>query len=463
VIKVETLKSCQLIVKSYGKLPAGDFCYSTDTRSLVEGNGFLAIVGENFDGHNFIGKALELGASVVFFNSSKYLEIESHINQYPDRYFVECKDTISFIQELASHHLKWWRGLNPSAPVVAITGSNGKTTTKDMVTHLLNGIFGESVVSTEKNFNNHLGVPYTLLNICADTKAVVLEMGTNHPGELKVLCDIAQPSCGIITNIGMSHLEFFKNEEDVFKEKRVVFDSVMSASKNQGVFVVDGSDQHLKTLPAGKNVIFLCEGENLELNVKNAVLNVNALELNIENEHLTGAHNYFNLSAALSLCLALYPDEIENFKSGSKSFVPGRNRSSWVEHLGLKVFLDAYNANPSSMKASIKGFHQEIISDGYQDDQALYILGDMNELGPSSAKFHREMGQFASEQGVKNAIFVGKFAADYQKSFTGKSYLFEKISELSFKELSGILNGIKIVFVKGSRSLQLESFLDITP
>jgi UDP-N-acetylmuramoyl-tripeptide--D-alanyl-D-alanine ligase len=431
-------------LKIHGKLKEGNTTLSFDSRKHIKGQGFLALKGENFDASIFAAEVLERGCPLLICHENTL-----DYKKYPQTVFIEVSDTLDYIQELSHLHLLDWK--KDDKKVIGITGSNGKTTTKEMLYHLLDTAYPGAIHKTEGNFNNHLGVPFTLLGLKDDHQVAIVEMGTNHPGEIAALCKLACPDNGIITNIGPAHLEFFGTVEKVFEEKRKLLEYV----KGKGAFVINSDDPFLKTIKPFSGLItfgkenFSCEGHV-------AVLN----DIVLRNDHLTGRHNFENLAFAFLLSYSLFPLKKEAFIFAASNFKPRNNRSSWIEKGDKKFFLDAYNANPVSMKASLNAFIKFTEIYKIPQEDCLFILGDMNELGEESETFHQNMGSYLNELSVKNVAFLGKFSSNYGKGYKNPSKIYLDKLNLE-KDWPKLKKSFKYFFLKGSRSLQLESLLDI--
>ncbi len=418
------------------------FSVSTDSRKIFSEQIYLALKGKNFNGASFINDVLKKGVSfIIFEHSLEYSDLIKKLAiEHPSKTFVEVKNSEKFLQKMAVARLEEWKK-NKKGFVIGITGSNGKTTTKELLFFLLNGLFPNKIACTQGNLNNHLGVPLTLLSIKEDHEHVIVEMGTNHPGEIPFLCSLVRPNVGIITNIGESHLEFFDTKKNVFLEKSELYHSVM---RENGIFLLNNRDEFLKTLPINKKIVF-----------------PNQWNLASQNSHIREEYNRENLDNVLSLAMTLFPEKREDLKElALKAFLPENNRSQWMKIHNSLIFLDAYNANPSSMKASLNAFENEIKRLNFSKDDAAIIVGDMNELGSLSQEAHKELGELLRKKDYKHVYFIGRFTSFYEEGFQNSCRSFPQVSEV--KDIfSEILSRFKCVFIKGSRSLQLESLVDI--
>ncbi len=444
------IKNSKPLVKIHGSVQEGLFEICTDSRKYESGQIFYAINGEKFDGFDYIDSVLEKKCPIVIFESTEKNLKKLETLKLDETCFVEVENSIAYLQDLGRHRRDDFK--KTGGVIIGITGSNGKTTHKEMLKAILESVFGDKVHSTKGNLNNHIGVPMTLLDLEEKHRVCILEMGTNHPGEIPALCEIGDHDHGMITNIGQSHLEFFHTEGNVFKEKRALFDHV--ERKGNGFFVVPSSDVFLSTLE-GKTLTktnFKKTGNKVEFEVAGGTFE-------FETDKLGGEYNYSNMVTCLSLVCLIYPDKAEQFLNAAMNYeLPEMNRANWVTRGATKVFMDAYNANPSSMKVSLEYFFTFLEKNGVDQKNALVILGDMNELGDKSSDYHREMGEILNKYQHSQSIFVGRFASDYlDGAKSGET--FSSCRDLI--ESKPALENVTHAFIKGSRSLQLESLIDI--
>lgn len=460
----QILHKCKSISKTIGVLPEFEFQICTDTRKLNSSSLFVALKGEKFDAHEFINSNLFSKAKFFVVDISFEVKANEFQKLNPEVSFILVSDTLLFLQEFSKNFLNAWRELDSTHHVIAISGSNGKTTHKEMLRHLLGSVFIDQIVATEKNNNNHLGVPLTILNITKNTKNLILELGSNHPGEIKALCDIAHPELGVVTNIGSTHLEFFSTEENVFKEEGYLYEDIKNNVASFKRFYINTFDQYLKTFKkesycktfGEKNCDYVFSYKNNSIEVTK-----DAKTYILSNPNIIGRHNFHNLAVSFCIAIDLYPEKASQFEKAASNFTPRDNRSIWTQYENVKVFLDAYNANPSSMKISLTAFIDYLKEQSISFDDVLFILGDMNELGTNGPGYHEDIGSYLNSSAVKNVRFIGKFADFYGKNFhfDQKKYADAKI----YKQIDFLkdLKKYKILFLKGSRSLQLESILDI--
>jgi len=450
VINSKYLEHSSPLVKIHGNVPEGTFQICTDSRKYQSGELFYSINGEKFDGFDYVENVLSHECPIVVFESSEKNSDKLKQLDQTKTCFIEVVNTIDYLQSLAIKRRDEFK--QSGGVILGITGSNGKTSHKEMMKAMLESVFGDKVHSTKGNLNNHIGVPLTLLDLKENHSICILEMGTNHPGEIPALCKLGDHDHGLITNIGASHLEFFHTEANVFKEKRALFDHVQA--KGTGKFVVPGSDPFLSTLE-GKTLSktsYSKTGNKVEFEVDGTTFE-------FETDKLGGNYNYSNMVTCLSLLCLVYPEHAEKFlESASKYELPEMNRANWVEKGGKRIFLDAYNANPSSMKVSLDYFNQFLKSENVSSTKSLWFLGDMNELGDKSAEYHKEIGAILKSFGHKNLVFVGRYASDYLDGAEA-GQKFETVEKVLKEGIE--TSGISHVFIKGSRSLQLESLLDI--
>ncbi len=435
---------------------------NTDSRSFQAGETFVALVGDNFDAFNYIEGVLNQDAKVVvathtqeradLFNALSVL--------YPKTLFITVTDTLLFIQELATVHMEVWKKADSSRIVIGVTGSNGKTTHKEMIYFLMNEVLPGKVLATKGNLNNHIGVPLTIFRLGKKHKVAIIEMGMNHSGEIKVLCDIAKPQHGMITNIGAAHIEFLKTMENIFKEKGTLYDSVVKNSKGKGMFVVNGDDQYLRKLK--KTMGLTTYGEKngdvkIAINEGEIVFNMNKTSVLINNKNIFEHHNLKNLAGTAIFAMKLFPKKIKLIEAAASKYQqPSMNRSQWENN----IFLDAYNANPSSMRVSLDSFVTIMKNKGVSLDDCYFILGDMNELGDHAAPMHKEIAAHVKELGIKNITFLGRYREFYKEGYPNPTSNY--LTKEEFRdEWIKIKKSYKFIFIKASRSLQLESLMKV--
>ena len=409
---------------------------STDTRKIEKDSLFVALKGDNFDANTFAKEALEKGAKYVVIDNPTYLI---------DNRTLLVKDSLVALQELAKHH-RTFLGL----PIIALTGSNGKTTTKELIHAVLSKKY--NTLATIGNLNNHIGVPLTLLRFTKETEIGIVEMGANHQKEIEFLCQIAQPDYGYITNFGKAHLEGFGGVEGVIKGKSEMYDYLRG--NNKMVFVnVDDSIQNEKTATVKRF--------SFAVNMPKSDVKITAVEANpmvkitynnlLINSHLIGIYNANNINAAITIGNYFKVSD-EQIKEAIENYIPENNRSQLIQKGGNEIILDAYNANPSSMTAAITNFIQ------LEKENKIAILGDMFELGKESLSEHKKIVELLENQKSIQTYFIGK---DFYSNRINSNHLhfFEDFNSFSkFIEANKPTNSLLII--KGSRGMALERILE---
>jgi len=409
---------------------------SIDTRKILPNSFFVAIKGDHFDANTFAKEALEKGAKYVLMDNSDY---------FIDERTIVVKDSLMALQALAKFHRNYLQ-----LPIIALTGSNGKTTTKELIQVVLSKKFRTK--ATLGNLNNHIGVPLTLLSFDTNTQIGIVEMGANHQKEIEFLCDIAQPDYGYITNFGKAHLEGFGGVEGVIKGKSEMYTFLSQHGK--AVFVnLEDPLQVVKT-KAMRVVSF-------GLNKPEAFVNIAAVSANpfvkiqwattTINSHLIGLYNANNINAAITIG-KYFEVEDNAIQQAIEGYIPENNRSQLVHKNTNEIILDAYNANPSSMAVAIANFSQ------LEKENKIAILGDMFELGTDSIVEHKTLVDLLLKETTITCYFIGK---DFYQSQTAKSHLhfyetFEKFIEALQKEPLQH----KMILIKGSRGMALERTLE---
>ena len=408
---------------------------STDSRHIEPASVFFALKGERFDGNDFALEVAEQGIASLVVADRQSLPDHPRI--------VKVKDSLEALQGLALYHRLMMKHLK----VLAITGTNGKTTTKELVSTVLSRKY--HTIYTQGNFNNHIGVPLTLLRITPDTEFAVVEMGANHPGEIKTLANLACPDYGIITNIGKAHLEGFGSFEGVIKTKNELYDNLRSDNKTA---FVNSDNPLLMDLSKGLNR-HTYGTVNAECVVKPATcdpyLSV-SWEGHILQTHLVGNYNFENVAAAIAV--GRYFGVSDNdIKEALESYQPTNSRSQVIEGKN-HIIMDAYNANPTSMSASLKNFRNIC------GDNALLILGDMRELGDASEQEHKAILDLLKTSGFRHAFLVGPCFSQFNNS---PDYLtFANVDDLLAYLGQHPVEG-RTILVKGSHSIQLEKTLPL--
>ena len=460
------LKNYKTFKKAFGKLSEDKVTLCTDTRNYSNQSAFLAISGDNYNAFQFISSPIEHGCKNIIFseNSINISLLEKYLEQYPDVTFILVDDSIRFLQEHAKNISMRFQAQGNK--LICISGSNGKTTTKEMLAYILEGL-GLNIIKTQKNNNNHIGVPLTLLQISDKTEYAIVELGSNHPGEIETLCDIAQPNIGVVTNIGFTHMEFFPELDDVFKEEAFLFHHIANKNVKQKIFFQNLNDDYIKTLPnLASSVSFGPKFSDYQLNAESIsgqiIFKGDAYEVN--NSNITGKHNFFNLCVSIAITHKVTGLDIEKICEVAQDFKPTANRSQWLDLNGTKIFLDAYNANPSSMEVAINAFEDFLEKNNVKHKEACVILGDMNELGEKCAAHHEGLGKLVGQKKFGSTIFVGRYANYYTSGLqdTREVKKFDTTANLIELFRSKLICDYKYIFIKGSRSLQLEALVDIT-
>ena len=408
----------------------------TDTRKLKPGDIFFALKGPSFNGNEFAKKAIDEGAS--------YAVIDEQEFEIPGKTIL-VNDVLTALQQLAKHHRRQF-----SIPFIAITGSNGKTTTKELIHAVLATTY--KTYTTEGNLNNHIGVPLTILKIKNDAEIAVIEMGANHIGEIASYCQIALPTHGLITNCGKAHLEGFGSEEGVRKAKGELFDFLRTLTHGNAFVMWDYDylQQMSKGIPGiikyGTKGDAHVIGEVFKTNPLLEVKIVQGLDNGGIKTQLVGEYNLPNVLAAVTVGKFFKVPETK-IKSAIENYVPSNSRSQLIQKGTNRIVLDAYNANPSSMKLAIDNFSK------INGDKIL-ILGSMAELGKESEKEHRELIEQIKDHQWKDVVLVGN---EFQK-ISHPFHQFKNSDEVrSWMQKQEFEN--KNILIKGSRSMQMEKVL----
>lgn len=407
-----------------------------DTRKIIENSFFVALKGERFDANTFAKEALQKGASFVLIDNAEF---------YIDQRTILVENTLETLQELATFHRQYLK-----LPIVALTGSNGKTTTKELINVVLSKKF--KVKATIGNLNNHIGVPLTILSFTTDTQIGIVEMGANHQKEIQFLCQIAQPDYGYITNFGKAHLEGFGGVEGVIKGKSEMYDYLKANHKN--VFVnLDDAIQEEKTKSFNRITFSQLNKEAsvpIQKVAANPLVTIQFNDVTI-NSHLIGLYNANNINAAIAI--GLYFDITnEDIKAAIEAYIPDNNRSQLISKGTNEIILDAYNANPSSMKVAIDNFVQ------LENESKMMILGDMFELGDESAQEHKSIIQLVGQNHQVTAVFVGEHF--YENKIEQSNLVFFKTFDDFSNYIHNHIPDQSILLIKGSRGMSLERTLD---
>ncbi len=411
----------------------------TDTRKIINDSLFFALKGECFDGNMFAREALKQGCAFAIIDDKQY--------QFDDRYIL-VDDVLATLQNLAKHHRK-----QLNIPFIGITGTNGKTTSKELINSVLSKKFRTH--ATKGNLNNHIGVPLTILEIDNNTEIAIIEMGANHPQEIEILCNIADPDYGIITNIGRAHLEGFGSFQGVINTKKELFNYIY---KKSGSIFINSDDKLLMDI--SKGIHKFTYGSKLGADSKGKYIQASpymVMELHSTKgilyvcSKLIGDYNYHNAMSAACIGRFFDIDDIK-IKEAIESYIPSNNRSQLIKTNNNTLIVDAYNANPTSMIAAIKNFTN------ITNNTKSLILGDMLELGKNSKEEHEKIITLLLEKKLKNVYLVGDIF--YSLSSKHDYNIFKNIFELLYFLKN---NPIKeqTILLKGSRGIKLEECIKL--
>jgi UDP-N-acetylmuramoyl-tripeptide--D-alanyl-D-alanine ligase len=420
---------------------------SIDSRKIENGNLFFALKGPNFNGNQFAMEAIEKGALFSIIDEPDKLENHPQI--------IPTENVLRSLQDLAKYHRTQFQGT-----VFALTGSNGKTTTKELIAAVLKQKY--KVHYTPGNYNNLIGLPFTLLNMPPETEFLILEMGANGPGEIQALCDIAQPDSGLITNIGKAHLEGFGSIEGVKKAKSDLYQSL---KKTNGTVFVNLDENYLEELSrtSSKRVFYgkknqtyshqLSLSASMEKSFPQICINYRwkGEPEKIVNSQLPGAYNFGNIISAIVVA-KFYGLNDKQLAEGIYSYQPKNNRSQWIKLDENQFYMDAYNANPSSMRASLFDFLDNC------PDQPVLILGDMREVGKASFNEHQSLVNelYNIQDKFKELWLVG---TEFQKVTTNENTLKFKNSTEAAQYFKNRNYTGATFFLKGSRGIELEKII----
>ena len=413
-----------------------DVC--TDTRKITKDCFFVALKGGNFDGNAFANQALNNGAALALVDDP---------NICVDHRYILVEDSLKALQDLASYHRK-----KLNIPVIAIVGSNGKTTSKELISSVLSQ--SKNILFTPGNFNNHIGLPLTLLMLKQSHQLAVIEMGANHVNENALLCEIALPDYGLVTNNGKDHLEGFGSIEGVIQSNKELYDYLRA---NNGTAFVNIQDAKLMEMSLGIESRITYSANHIDKEfkadytcyAKTLQPKINFLLDGIEIEsNLSGDYNFDNIMAAIVIGLHFGLNE-EEIKAGIEAYKPTNLRSQLIEKEENRIFLDAYNANPSSMELSIRNFMQ------MEGPNKLLILGDMFEMGKYEAEEHQYIVDYCKTISGIEVWLVGKAFCKTNSFFRKFEETADVIDELKTNPMQS-----KFVFLKGSRGMKLESLID---
>lgn len=416
---------------------------STDTRTIEKGSIFFALKGEHFNGNLYVREAFNKGASYV---------VVDETGGSDHRNTIVVENCLTCLQQLARYHRK-----QINIPVIAITGTNGKTTTKELIASVLSQKY--SVCATKGNLNNHIGVPFSLLSISGENEIAIVEMGANHVGEIATLCELAKPNYGLITNIGKAHLEGFGSFEGVIKAKSELYEYIL---QNKGILFRNNNNPILQKLadnypamlygPDPKSEVFgqiTGNGPFLEIEFFDATEEI--IQPYSVSTHLVGEYNFENVMAAIRVGIHFDVDK-EKIVDAIENYQPVNNRSQIVETGKNTLVLDAYNANPTSMEFAIRNFQK------MKAENKCLILGDMLELGPYSEEEHNKVLQLIQKFNWECLMLVGP---EFTKANKGLPFMY-------FNHVNELLEYLKqksidksTILIKGSRGIHLEKVIGI--
>lgn len=432
---------------------------SIDSRTIRHGELFVALKGDRFDGHDFIAAALAAGSGALI---NAHCTI--HSTQSGGKTIIAVDDTLHALQDLARYIRKRFKG-----PVIGIIGSNGKTTTKELVASILNTRL--KVLKTPGNLNNHIGMPLSITRADADTRAMVLEMGTNRPGDIDELCRIALPDTAVVTNIGLEHLEGFGSLDKVRESELEITPYVERLVLNaDDSFLMEGVTSRSRKGFDGELITFGIENPAADLAAADIALSDGGTRFSLEtgadritvNSKLAGRFNVYNSLAAAAAAHAL-GFSLQEIKTGLESCAGVSMRFEIRKEEGVTFLNDSYNANPSSMEESIKELVRRIEApghNGHKQRRAIAVLGDMLELGSYSADAHKKLGQWMSGLPVEVFIGVGPLMGLAVSEFGGRG-IHAGTSEDAGTELKRIMREGDIVLIKGSRGMRMERVLSV--
>ena len=410
------------------KLYTPHFLVDTDTRTIRKNTLFFALKGDNFNGNSFAEEALNLGASFAIVDEKAY-QTKKNI--------ILVDNVLETLQQLANYHRR-----QLGIPIIGLTGSNGKTTTKELIAVVLRKKYNTQ--ATKGNLNNHIGVPLTLLSMTDKTELGIVEMGANHQKEIEFLCTICEPDFGYITNFGKAHLEGFGGIEGVIKGKSELYTFL---KENNKIAFVNPEDEIQVDKTRSINTINF-KVEDLKFLASNPFVLLSFKTKNIQS-NLIGAYNYSNIAAAISIGVYFKVSE-EEIKEAIESYVPNNNRSQIIETANNQLILDAYNANPSSMKVALENFA------AIKTDTKVVILGDMFELGEESPYEHQAIVNLATSLKFNKIFLVGENfhqTATEKHQFKSYNLLEEYLKKNPLKQQS--------ILIKGSRGMRLERILAV--
>jgi UDP-N-acetylmuramoyl-tripeptide--D-alanyl-D-alanine ligase len=431
-------------------LPYFDQCgqVSTDTRALPAGALFVALRGPNFNGNAYAAQALEAGAAYVVVDDPAY-------HPPGDERYLRVADGLQALQGLATAHRRRF-----DIPFLGLTGSNGKTTTKELIHAVLQT--EQKVHATKGNLNNHIGVPLTLLAIPADAEIAIVEMGANQPGDIQELAEIAEPTHGLITNVGYAHIENLGSLEGVQRTKGALFDFVAG---HGGPLFVNQADHRVVAAAREAQPRITYGTPESDFWAEIDAIELDGMRLRVYSRHweggqpfessLSGEHNAMNIVAAIAVGHH-FGLPLDHIRKGLAAYRSSNNRSQLLRRGGFTLWMDAYNANPSSMRAAIAHVF------AVQPDKVALILGDMYEVGDDSPAIHAELGRFINQHRPVVTIGVGPQMKHLVEAIEAEAHWFASIEDIQ-SQLPTLLRGVEVILLKGSRAMALEKLVDCLP
>lgn len=413
----------------------------TDSRHIAQGQLFVALKGDTFDGHAYAAQALQEGAAAVMISDKSLAASPA----------IVVDDTYKALGEMAT----CWRS-QFTLPIAAVTGSNGKTTVKEMLASILMAASGEkvAVLATEGNLNNHIGLPLTLLKLSAQHRFAVIEMGMNHAGEIRYLTKLTKPHVALINNAGTAHIGELGSRENIAKAKAEIFEGL----DENGTAVINADDDFAAdwiALNQSRKIITFGLGTNADVHAKYA-MHDDAMQLQLSTPkgqagvqlHVLGEHNVRNALAASAAAIALGVS-LDHIAKGLGNFASVKGRLNWLQGFnGARLIDDTYNANPDSMRAAI-----DVLST--QQGESVLVMGDMGELGDDAADMHAQIGLYAKQKGIQQLLATGELSANAVSSFGANAQHFSTKEALASAVMPYMQNGITVL-VKGSRFMRME-------
>ncbi len=422
---------------------------STDSRTVSAGDIFVALGGETFDGHRFVEDVFRRGAAAAI--------VDTSFTGARDRPVVVVKDTAHALGELARiHRMKF------DIPVLAIGGSNGKTTTKDMITAVLSTSY--NVLGTEGNLNNHIGVPQTLFRLKKKHEMAVIEIGTNHPGEMEYLCSILLPTHGLLTNIGREHLEFFKSVSGVAREEGALFGSLKRKSKS--IAFVNADDRRIRSKATGirRRITYGMKTNRADVKgkvgradergcISFAYMSKRPAAHDTIQLGIPGVHNAMNALAAVAVGLT-FKVPATRIQQALGSLHPTSRRMELLNYAGVRIYNDTYNANPDSMISALKTLASASVS-----GKRIAVLGDMRELGEHGKEEHTRIGREAARLGIDYVLTYGELARSIHEAAGMDGALHYDQKNMLAEYLAELVTPGDTVLVKGSRGMKMEDIV----